>query len=94
MVQRRTASGDGGSDSEGMIQSLSHHFHNGKAARARGEACIAPADARLAPESRHLWYAGWNHQDALMRPVPTEAQIEDTASFLKSLKQSVKEAIW
>jgi hypothetical protein len=74
-----------------MSQSNSSHFHNGKAARARGEACIAPTDARLAPESRQLWYDGWNHQDALMRPVPTNEEIEDTASFLRGLKQSVKE---
>ncbi len=27
-----------------------------------------------------------------MRPAPSDAEIEDTASFLKALKQSVKEA--
>jgi hypothetical protein len=48
-------------------------------------------DARLSPESRQLWYDGWNYQDALMRPVPTNEEIEDTASFLQSLKQGVKE---
>lgn len=75
-----------------MIQSLSHHFHNGKTARARGEACIAPADARLSPQSRHLWYEGWNYQDSLMRPAASDAETEDTASFLKALKQRLKEA--
>lgn len=73
-----------------MSQPNSHHFHNGKAARARGESCIAPADARLSPESRQLWYDGWNYQDALMRPVPTDEEIEDTASFLRALKQTIQ----
>lgn len=73
-----------------MSQPNSSHFHNGKAARAAGKPCVI-SDGRMTPQTRQEWYDGWNYQDALMRPVPTDEEIEDTASFLKSLKQSVKE---
>ncbi len=73
-----------------MSQPNSHHFHNGKAARARGEACIAPTDVRLSPESRQQWYDGWNHQDALMRPVPTAEELSQNESFFAGLKESLK----
>lgn len=74
-----------------MKQSNSSHFHHGKAARARSEACIAPADGRMTPESRQQWYDGWNLQDSLMKPVPSDAEIADTASFLKTLKQTLSQ---
>lgn len=73
-----------------MIQPGSHHFHNGKAARAANKPCLI-ADARMSPESRQLWYDGWNHQDALMQPAPTQAEIDDAADFLSGLKQALKE---
>jgi hypothetical protein len=73
-----------------MSQPNSSHFHNGKAARAAGKPCVI-SDGRMTNASRQEWYDGWNFQDALMRPVPSAEEIEDTASFLRDLKQSVKE---
>jgi len=73
-----------------MSQPNSSHFHNGKAARAAGKPCVI-SDGRMTPQTRQEWYDGWNYQDALMRPVPSADEIEDTASFLRGLKQSVKE---
>ncbi len=72
-----------------MKQPASGHFHNGKAARKAGEPCVI-SDARMTPASRQEWYDGWNCQDALMRPVPTQAEIDDTAHFLTNLKASLK----
>lgn len=72
-----------------MSQPNSSHFHNGKAARAAGKPCVI-SDGRMTAQTRQEWYDGWNHQDALMRPVPTEAEIEDTAAFLRGLKLTLK----
>jgi hypothetical protein len=72
-----------------MSQPNSSHFHNGKAARAAGKPCVI-SDGRMTPQTRQEWYDGWNYQDALMRPVPSAEEIEDTASFLQSLKLTLK----
>lgn len=73
-----------------MKQPESHHFHNGKAARAVGKPCVV-TDGRMTPESRQLWYDGWNMQDA-HEAAPSQAEIDDTASFLAGLKASLKGA--
>lgn len=73
-----------------MSQPNSSHFHNGKAARAAGKPCVI-SDARMTPQSVQQWYDGWNFQDALMQPAPTQAEIDDTADFLRGLKTRLKE---
>lgn len=75
-----------------MKQPESHHFHNGKAARAAGKPCLI-TDARMTPESRQLWYDGWNTQNALMQPPASQAEIDDTASFLTNLRAELKGAV-
>lgn len=74
-----------------MSQPNSSHFHAGKAARRAGKPCVI-TDGRMTPQSRQQWYDGWNCQDALMRPAPSQAEIDDTASFLTGLKASLKGA--
>ena len=74
-----------------MKQPESHHFHNGKAARAAGKPCVI-SDDRMTPQTRQECYVGWDCQDALMRPAPSQAEIDDTAEFLTSLKASLKGA--
>lgn len=72
-----------------MSQPNSHWFHVGKQARANGRPCQCPPDSRMSAASRSEWYAGWSHQDALMRPPPTQAEIDDTAALLAQLKASL-----
>ncbi len=64
-------------------------FHHGKAARANGLPCSI-TDARMKPETRQDWYAGWNHQNALMMPAPSAADIEQNNDFLRSLAAEVR----
>jgi hypothetical protein len=73
-----------------MKQPNSSHFHAGKAARAAGKPCIF-SDGRTSPTSRQEWYEGWNHQNNLMCPPPAAGEVEQTACFLRSLSQSIKE---
>lgn len=72
-----------------MKQPESHHFHNGKAARAAGKPCVI-TDARMTPDSRQLWYDGWNTQNALMQQPPSQEEIEQNESFLQGLKAELK----
>lgn len=64
-------------------------FHLGKEARKNGLPCHL-RDARLKPENRADWYVGWNHQNALMMPQPSEAEIEQNNGFLRSLAAEVR----
>lgn len=65
------------------------HFHAGKQARSEGKACVI-ADGRMKPESRQSWYDGWNYQNNLMMPKPTEEEVQDSADFLKKLSASLR----
>lgn len=64
-------------------------FHHGKEARKNGLPCVI-SDGRMKPETRADWYAGWNHQDAMMKPQPSEAEIEQNNAFLRSLAAEVR----
>ena len=70
----------------------SQAFHRGKEARHRGLPCII-TDARMKPETRQDWYAGWNHQDALLKPQPSEEEITQNNSFLRDLAAQVRASI-
>ncbi|MBB5033134.1 hypothetical protein [Prosthecobacter vanneervenii] len=74
-----------------MKQPESHHFHNGKAARAAGKPCHI-SDARMSHQSRTEWYAGWNYQDAAMRPAPTAEELYQNEGFFSELKASLRKA--
>lgn len=74
-----------------MSQSNSSHFHAGKAARKSGKPCTI-TDARLSPQSRAEWYAGWNMQDVLMRPAPTAAEVEQNDIFFADLRAELRGA--
>lgn len=67
-------------------------FHLGKEARKNGLPCMI-TDGRLMPKTRDDWYAGWNHQDALMKPQPSEAEITQNNDFLRSLAAEVRAGI-
>lgn len=67
-------------------------FHLGKEARSRGLPCSI-SDARLKPETRADWYAGWNHQNALMMPQPSAEEIAQNNNFLRDLAASVRTSI-
>lgn len=70
----------------------SRAFHLGKEARSNGLPCSI-TDARMKPETRQDWYAGWNHQNALMMPPPTETEITQNNDFLRSLAAEVRAGI-
>jgi len=72
-----------------MKQPESSHFHAGKAARADGRPCHN-SDARLSVESRNQWYAGWNYQDAAMRPAPTAEEIDQNDTFFADLRAELR----
>ena len=72
-----------------MILPDSSAFHHGKEARRNGLPCVI-SDGRMKPETRADWYAGWNHQDAMMKPQPSEAEIEQNNAFLRSLAAEVR----
>lgn len=74
-----------------MSQPNSSHFHNGKAARKAGKPCHI-SDARMTPQSRAEWYAGWNTQDVLMRPPPSAAEVEQNDSFFANLRAELRGA--
>ena len=65
------------------------HFHAGKQARAENNPCIIQ-DARMLPATRQSWYDGWNYQNALMMPAPTEMEIVQSRDFLKNLSASLR----
>ena len=67
----------------------SRAFHHGKEARRNGLPCSLK-DARMKPATRQDWYAGWQHQNALMMPPPSEAEIEQNNDFLRSLAAEVR----
>lgn len=64
-------------------------FHHGKEARKTGLPCSL-TDARMKPQTRQEWYAGWNHQDALMKPAPSAEDIEQNNGFLRDLAAEVR----
>lgn len=70
----------------------SRAFHLGKEARSNGLPCTI-TDARLKPETRQDWHAGWNHQDALMKPQPSEAEITQNNDFLRTLAAEIRASI-
>lgn len=67
----------------------SRAFHLGKEARANGLPCSI-TDGRLSPQTRQDWYAGWNHQDALMKPQPSAEEVEQSNAFLRDLAAEVR----
>ncbi|MCF7785602.1 MAG: hypothetical protein K9N47_05735 [Prosthecobacter sp.] len=74
-----------------MIQPNSSHFHAGKAARQAGKICMN-TDARLSLQSREEWYAGWNHQDALMRGQPDAELVTQNEDFFADLRRELRGA--
>ncbi|MES2598647.1 MAG: hypothetical protein V4662_25150 [Verrucomicrobiota bacterium] len=70
----------------------SRAFHHGKEARKNGLPCSI-TDARLAPSTRQDWYAGWNHQNALMMPQPSADVIDQNKTFLSNLADSVRASL-
>ena len=72
-----------------MNQSNSSHFHNGKAARQAGKPCQV-WDGRMSAKSKAEWYDGWNYQDALMRPPPSAAEMEQNDSFFAGLREELR----
>jgi len=64
-------------------------FHHGKEARKNGLPCII-SDGRIKPETRADWYAGWNHQDAMMMPPPSAEEIAQNQQFFSALAAEVR----
>ncbi len=72
-----------------MNQPNSHHFHNGKAARHAGKSCHI-SDARMSPQSREEWYAGWNYQNSLMQPPPAAEVVAQNDEFFSNLRAELR----
>ncbi|WP_294398161.1 hypothetical protein [Prosthecobacter sp.] len=49
-------------------------------------------DARLSLQSREEWYAGWNHQDALMRGQPDAELVTQNEDFFADLRRELRGA--
>lgn len=65
------------------------HFHAGKQARAQGLPCII-SDGRMSGASRESWRNGWTYQDNLMRPAPSQEEIDQNNSFFASLRAELR----
>lgn len=65
------------------------YFHRGKEARGHG----LPReilDGRMSAESRQQFLAGWDEQDRLSAPPPTQEQLDESARVRSKLRDFVK----
>lgn len=66
-------------------------YHRGKSARRAGLPCTL-SDARIKPENRREWFAGWHAQDKHERSkteVETLATEQVFSAFLSDLKREI-----
>lgn len=75
-----------------MKDPLQTWYYRGREARGRGLPRELP-DGRISAENRASWGRGWDDEDTMRAPKPTEAEVEEFNAFFRGLAAEVRSNI-